>query len=172
LGVFDGQRFELIDGELLDKMGQKPPHASTIVRLNAILSRLYPDARVRIQLPMEAGGSDCDRSVPEPDAAVMRQSSPERNDRHPRGSELILAVEVADSSSAVDLGRKAEIYANSAVPEYWVVDLDLKRRVVMRHREPRGGVYRLLQPFLPGETLPVEGHPEGIRVDELLPPAE
>jgi len=119
---------------------------------------------------MEASGPDRDRSIPEPDAAVVRELTSEFENRHPRGNELIVVIEVSDSSIAIDLVRKAEIYATAGVPEYWVVDL--KRRLVVRHREPRGGLYRLLQPFLPGESLPLEGHAEGLAVDEILPEKE
>lgn len=65
-GALDGQRLELIDGQLYDKTGQNPPHASAIQNLTDLLGGLFPGRRIRIQLPMEAGGVDRDRSVPEP----------------------------------------------------------------------------------------------------------
>ena len=170
LGFFDGQRYELIDGELFDKMGQNPPHAETIQNLTEILGRIFGNRLLRIQLPMEASGEDRDRSIPEPDVAVLRERKPEFKRRHPRGDELLFLVEVADSSSRFDLGRKAQIYAAAGVQEYWVIDL--KRSVVDRRCQPVAGVYRLLQSFSPGESVPLAGSAEGIAVNDILPSAE
>jgi hypothetical protein len=86
-GVFDGQRWELIDGELFDKMGQKPPHAGTIRRMVKLLTRVFGEDLVQGQLPIEAGGADRDRSLPEPAVAVLRESKPDYDRRHPRGDE-------------------------------------------------------------------------------------
>jgi Uma2 family endonuclease len=170
MGFFDGQRYELIDGELLDKMGQNPPHAEIIQNLTEILGRIFGNRLLRIQLPMEASGEDRDRSVPEPDVAVLRERKPEFKRRHPRGHELLLLVEVSDSSSRFDLGRKAQIYAAAGVPEYWVVDV--KRGIVDRRCDPAEGAYRLRQSFSPGESVPLDGCPEGIPVNDILPSVE
>src|SRR6266436_6727361 len=84
-GFFDGQRFEIIDGDLLDKMGQKPPHAMGIRLIQAWLTKMGqnpPNAmgigltrvclqrilggdRVQSQLPIETAGADRERSLPE-----------------------------------------------------------------------------------------------------------
>ncbi len=164
-GVFDGQRWELIDGELFDKMGQNPPHAEAIQIVTEVLARIFGLRLLRVQLPIEAGGADRDRSLPEPDVAVMRERKPEYRYRHPNGEEVILAVEVADSSAAFDLTRKAELYANAGVPEYWVVDLP--RRRLVRQREARGGKYQLVDSFAAGESVPVAE--QTIPVDDILP---
>jgi Uma2 family endonuclease len=168
LGIFDGQRFELIDGELFDKMGQKPPHAATIRALTRLLSLTFGPEVMQIQLPIEAGPADRERSVPEPDLAILQRVNPEHSRRHPRGDELALVVEVADSSAAFDLSRKAALYANAGVPEYWVVDL--KRRTVVRQWDAREGSYRMAQSFAAGESVPVAGR--SIAVADILPANE
>src|ERR1700756_5015393 len=66
-GLLDGQRYELIDGDLIDKMGQKPPHASAICTILAALVKFLDPRRIRIQLPIEASVKDRERSLPEPD---------------------------------------------------------------------------------------------------------
>ena len=165
LGIFDGQRFELIDGELFDKMGQKPAHAATIQNLMEILGNIFGARLLRVQLPVEAGGADRDCSMPEPDIAVLNERKTEYNRRHPRGDELILAVEVSDSSAGFDLSRKAQLYANAGVPDYWVVDL--KRRTVVRQWNAREGSYRMAQSFATGEGIPVAG--QTVPVDDILP---
>lgn len=68
-GLFSGLRYELIQGDLIDKIGQNPPHADCISRLNALLGQLYPN-RLRPQLPLEVTRADQPWSLPEPDLAV------------------------------------------------------------------------------------------------------
>src|SRR5438445_220248 len=70
-GVFEGQRYELIGGDLIDKMGQNPPHAKAIRVLAAIFVRIFDALLIRVQQPMEAARSDRERSLPEPDVAIM-----------------------------------------------------------------------------------------------------
>lgn len=163
-GFFQGQRFELIDGELFDKMGQKPAHAAAVRGATRLLAKIFGVDLVQVQLPIEAGAADRDRSVPEPDVAVLTELKPEFSKRHPRGDELSLVVEVADSSAAFDLSRKAELYANAGVREYWVVDL--KRRIVVTLRDPRGGIYHLAQSYEASELVPLAG--ESVAIGEIL----
>jgi Uma2 family endonuclease len=166
-GFFEGQRFELIDGDLLDKMGQKPPHSASIQLLLATLAKLLDIALIRIQLPIEASGADRERSLPEPDVAVLAEPKPDYHKRHPRGDELVLVVEVSDTTAGFDLTRKAVLYASAGVPEYWV--LDLTRRMLVVHRRPDGSTYRLLQLFSEADTVSMEGRSDTLRVSEILP---
>jgi Uma2 family endonuclease len=131
-GFFDGQRFELIDGDLIDKMGQNPPHASAIRRLMALLATTFSVERLMVQAPIEAGPRDRKWSQPEPDLAVLAAPG-DYSARHPDGHELSLVVEVADSSVRHDANRKRDMYANAGVPEYWVLDLDARCLLVFRN---------------------------------------
>src|SRR5437016_3998925 len=70
-GVFDGQRYELIDGDLIDKMGQKPPHSSAIRRVQSWLRKAVNPDLIQVQLPIEASREDQESSLPEPDFAVL-----------------------------------------------------------------------------------------------------
>ncbi|MEO5924382.1 MAG: Uma2 family endonuclease [Bryobacteraceae bacterium] len=131
LGMLEGQRIELIDGELIDKMGQGPRHSNAIRRLMALLIRVFGIERVSVQAPIEAGPRDQKWSQPEPDLAVLNypwQFAP----RHPGGNELSLAIEVADTSLRQDSFRKRDMYAHAGVPEYWVLDIDSRRLFVFR----------------------------------------
>ncbi|HLI84629.1 MAG TPA: Uma2 family endonuclease [Bryobacteraceae bacterium] len=167
-GFFEGHRYELIDGDLIDKMGQNPRHASAIQLTLIWLAGIFGLPRVRGQLPIEASSADRTRSLPEPDLAVLLEHKPEFTGRHPRGEELLLAVEVADFTAAFDLSRKAVIYAAAGVPEYWV--LDLNRRMLVMHRQPSPTGYRLIQLFSESDTVSLENRGETVRVAELLPP--
>jgi Uma2 family endonuclease len=168
-GVFAGQRYELIDGDLVDKMGQNPPHVSAIQLLLKWLASIFEVDLIRVQHPMEAAPGDRERSLPEPDLAVLRERKIEHRSRHPRGDEMLLAIEVSDTTVAFDRSRKAALYARAGVPEYWV--LDLSRRMLVVHREPDGIQYRQTFLYAPEEAVSFPGRSESIRVADILPPA-
>ena len=168
--MFAGQRYELIDGDLIDKMGQAAPHAMGTCNTSDWLRTFLPPKRVRVQMPVELVGEHRDLSVPEPDVSVVAEFKPEYARRHPRSDELLLAVEVSDSMAWFDLGRKAEIYAASRVPEYWV--LDLNRRVLVVHRQGDGRQYTLIRVLSEHEAAGMDGRAETVLVRELLPLAE
>jgi Uma2 family endonuclease len=168
-GVFAGQRHELIDGDLIDKMGQNPPHAYAIQLLSEWLASFLGMAIVRVQLPMHASGKDSESSLPEPDLAILRERKPEYARRHPRGDELSLVIEVSDTTAAFDQSRKSALYAAAGVPEYWV--LDLPRRMLVVHREPDGVQYRHIQLYPSEESISPPGRADSVRVADILPPA-
>src|SRR6516225_597759 len=91
-GFFAGERYELIDGDLIDKMGQNPPHAFVIGLVLKWLASFIEIGRIRVQLSMEASTEDRERSLPEPDFAVLVEDKLEYQRRHPRGDELVLVV--------------------------------------------------------------------------------
>jgi Uma2 family endonuclease len=165
-GIFEGQRWELIDGELIDKMGQNPPHFLAIQLFVSALLKFLDSSMIRVQGPIEASRGDRERTLPEPDVAVAELKA-EYKKRHPRGDEVLLVVEVSDTSVTFDLSRKAVLYARAGVREYWV--LDLVRRMLVVHRQPDGSTYRLIQLFSGDDTVSMEGRTEGVRVSDILP---
>lgn len=167
-GLFSGQRFELIDGDLIDKMGQKPSHASAIQLCLAIFIKLFGVDRVRIQLPLEAGLADRERSMPEPDVAVLAELKEEFVLRHPNGREVTLAVEIADSTLKPDTTIKRDLYARAGVLEYWVLDLNGRRLLVHRSVDEGSGLYGSIQSYSEAESIDVEGG-AGIQIAALLP---
>jgi len=168
LGIFDGQRCELIDGELIDKMGQNPPHAYAIQRLFAWLIGLFGPDRLRIQSPIEVKPGDSEWSLPEPDIAVLTEADVAYGKRHPRGDELLLVVEVADTSLRQDLTTKRDLCARASVGEYWVLDPQSHRLIV--HRNPEQGEYRETAILNEGDLVSCAGHAEQtIAVRDLLP---
>ena len=137
-GVLTG-RFELIQGELINKMGQNAPHAQGLRLVAAWLTSIFSGGRVQTQCPIEVAVPDRQLNLPEPDVAVLPELKPEYGKHHPRGDELLLVVEIADSSLRFDLHVKAPLYARAGVPEYWV--LDVARRVLIVHRGLAQGTY-------------------------------
>ncbi len=166
-GAFKG-RFELLDGFIIDKMGQKPPHASTIQLLLKWLLPLTGIGLLRSQLPIDVATEDRARNEPEPDIAVLSCDKPEFKKRHPRGDELILVIEVADSSLRTDKIVKRGLYARAGVPEYWIVDL--QNRCIVAHRTPAEGAYASIATFGENETISPESRPAAaILVSQILP---
>ena len=169
-GIFAGQRFELIDGELIDKMGQNPPHANAIRLCMAHLIRIFGVDLVQVQLPIEAGAADREWSVPEPDLAVLAEPNPDFSHRHPKGQELSLLIEVADTTVRHDATTKRDLYARAGVPEYWVLDLNARRLIVHRGLEADKGQYSSIQSFKEDEAFAIDSHPgQSVSISSLLP---
>jgi Uma2 family endonuclease len=169
-GVFEGQRYELIEGDLIDKMGQNPPHAGTFLLVRNWLIAIFGLSAVRCQLPIEVASEDRERNEPEPDLAVIADPAMDPFARHPRGDELLLLVEIADTTARFDRTVKRTLYARASVMEYWVVDLPARALYV--HRHPAGGNYRQVTRLAEEETVAPDSRPDAVvKVGELLPPA-
>ena len=165
-GLFEGLRFELIDGELIDKTGQNPPHAIALSRIADWLFECFGRRRVRVQLPVEASTPDQSRSLPEPDVAVI-QAAFDDEWRHPRAEETLLIVEVADSTVQRDSTVKQALYARAKAPEYWV--LDIGERLLTIYRNPVGDRYVDVEQLGDDGVASVAGQDAAIAVSALLP---
>lgn len=148
-------------------MGQNAPHASGIHRASGWLASVVGVDRARVHLPLEAAEKDRERSLPEPDVAVINELKPDYDFRHPRGEEALLVIEVSDTTARFDLTRKAVLYARAGVPEYWVVDLN--RRLMVVHRQSDGTRYKQIQIYAENDTVSMAGRSEGVKVTDLLP---
>jgi len=126
-------RVELLDGVLGEMSPQSMPHAYAIRRLTALLGPVAAAAglELNVQVPLDVGS---EITLPEPDIAIAPIAG-----RDQYSCAAILVIETGVTSVRYDLGRKAEIYATAGVPDYWV--LDVKRRVLVVHREPVDGRY-------------------------------
>jgi Uma2 family endonuclease len=153
-GVFeDGQRVELLDGRLWEKMGQGTKHYWAIWWFARALQEVEAAGyTVLSQAPVTFP-----RSLPEPDVVLLRGAPSETAGVTASSGLMALAVEVADSSLHRDLGLKMREYALAEVPEYWV--LDLQARVLWIHRQPHGGGYREAAPHREDATVSVLGAP-------------
>jgi Uma2 family endonuclease len=162
LGHFQNERVELLYGNVVAMSPTGPPHDSAVQRLNKLFVRAMGDrAEVRIQSSFAAS----DDSEPQPDLALVPPGS--YHDAHPR--QALLIVEVAHSSLREDRTVKARLYAESAVPEYWVVNLT--NRQIEVHSEIVGGRYTRVTPVRPGERIrPLAFSDVELSVDDILPP--
>ena len=164
-GVFAGRRFELIDGDLIDKMGQKPPHADAIESLLDLLFGVFGPRRVRVQAPLEVSAADQKFNFPEPDLSVRAEPRGRSAKRLPRGDEMVLVVEVADTTLIADSTIKRDLYARAGVPEYWV--LNLKARKLIVHRNLKQGKYATTASLTARDTVSIAG--QSIRIADMLP---
>lgn len=151
---------ELLDGVLIEMSPQGEPHAYALRRLGALAFPATAAAglELSIQAPLDVGSPI---TLPEPDLAIVPLTA--RN-RHPSGA--LLVVEMGATSLALDLGRKAAIYAEAGVPEYWV--LDVNRRVLVVHREPLDCSYARIRAAAEGETITALGLELAVPVSALL----
>jgi hypothetical protein len=153
LGIFGGDdRAELIEGLIVRKMTQNPPHPRAVTRLMKQLIPLLPkDWDLRVQGPIALA-----RSRPEPDFAVVRGPDKRYADRHPRPAEIGLLIEVGDSSFLSDRRSKIPLYAAARIVEVWLVNLVEGQVEVYAH--PRGGkspAYREQRDYRAGEEVPL-----------------
>jgi Uma2 family endonuclease len=138
MGLLDGERLELIDGELLRKMGKNNPHVWTVMLLHKWLQSAFGFDRVSKEDPINVADGDNEHNEPEPDLVVLRQPrSPDK--MKPSPDNLLLVIEVADSTRSFDLTKKADLYARAGIQDYWVFDTN--RRELIVHREPSDGKY-------------------------------
>jgi len=167
LGWFDGQRAELVEGEIVVLSPQKFGHGAVTDRVTEVLkSLLGGEYWVRMQLPIAIG----EISEPEPDVSVVPGKREDYTD-HPKGASLI--VEVSDTTLTFDRGKKLKLYAKGGIHEYWIVNLQ-DQEIEVRKRPVGGTVddqarYLDLHVYRRGEFIDL-GLKNGVHVavDQLL----
>jgi Uma2 family endonuclease len=152
----EDDRVELIDGELIDMAPIGQGHAGVVNGLNhALFMAFGGQAIVSVQNPLRL-----DRlNEPQPDVVILRP----RDDFYQHGArpgpaDVLLLVEVADSSLRYDRTVKLPLYARAGIGEVWIVDL--RRRVVDVYRTPAGGGYATIETHGPEDTVTLGLAPE------------
>jgi Uma2 family endonuclease len=140
LGLFEDHKVELWDGDIVE-MSVNPPHADGVADIHNSFARTFSDdeARVKSQSPLDIGESD---KLPQPDVMLLKpviyiDESGQR--RHPKPHEVLLLVEISDTTLSYDKNSKREIYAKHGIHEYWIADL--KSQTWFVYQEPRGEDY-------------------------------
>jgi Uma2 family endonuclease len=144
---------ELLEGWLVVKMPQNPPHRVTVLLTYKALESIVPtNWYIDTQAPITTADSE-----PEPNIVVVRGDPRQYLDRHPTPQDLALVVEVADTSLQRDRAFKKRLYAAARIPVYWILDLPESRCEV--YSEPSGPGdepdYRQRQNYGPTEEIPV-----------------
>jgi Uma2 family endonuclease len=158
------ERVELIEGEIIEMAALGSPHGGCVMALNAwFLERIRGRAILGVQTPVRLS----QRSEPEPDVMLLRPRRDYYRERHPEAEDVLLLIEVSDTSLRYDRGTKLPLYAREGVPEVWIVDLTGQR--VEAYRTPLSGRYQESVVHDRGSSLaPAVFRDLIITVDEIL----
>ena len=164
VGILDpDDRVELIKGEIIKMSPLNSPHTSHVKRINALMFRLFGD---RVTISVQDPITIEDHSEPEPDIALLTFSEDYYAERHPRPEEVILLIEVADSTVAKDQHVKLPLYAEAGIKEYWIVNLVNQQLEVYRH--PEGSTYLSQATYTARDQGTLESLGVSIQVDAIL----
>jgi Uma2 family endonuclease len=142
------ERVELVEGELVQMPPIESPRAGTVNALNRLLVLGVGErAVVAVQNPIQLD----DFNHPQPDFALLRPPTDAYRNATPRPDDVLLVIEVADSSLRYDRSVKLALYARHAIPEFWI--LDVKGRRVEVWRAPQDGRYTHSFVAGPGDVL-------------------
>ena len=159
-------KVELINGWIVHKMPIYAPHRDAVTNVYDVLKTLFgADGLVHSQQPITLADSE-----PEPDGAVWQPPKSKYRDRHAGPGEVLIVIEVSDSSLAFDRSTKLAMYAAAGIPVYWVVNLIDKQIEV--YTKPKGQKYAKRTDYKPGDAVPVTvaGKKRGtIAVADVLP---
>jgi len=150
-GVFegrDGVRVELLYGEIVEMNPPNPPHDYVVDLLNYWSIDVTNRNEIWVRIPNCLGIPEFD-SVPEPDVAWMKTR--DYRQRRPEPEDLLLLIEVAESSLGKDRHVKGKLYAEAGVQDYWIVDLNNSRIEV--YRRPDDGVFLSHETYGSGEFV-------------------
>jgi len=165
IGILDAdERVELLRGEVVVMTPIGPPHGGCVLRLNRLFGRVAAiSAIVGIQTSIVIG----DHSEPQPDLVLARPRPDFYSESHPRPADVLLLVEVADTSLEKDRQVKLPLYAEAGIVEVWIVDVNAN--VVEVCRDPSGDEYRDVRRCKPGDAITLLALPEvTVQVSEFL----
>jgi Uma2 family endonuclease len=166
-GLLEQEQLELVEGDLISKMGKRRPHVNSATLLAGWLAQIFGFQFVNQEAPIDVAPEDNPTNEPQPDVIVLtRESSRFRS--NPQPEDLRLVVEVADTSLTFDLTTKASLYARAGIAEYWV--LDLARRRLLVHRDPKASRYASVIAYSENESVAPLAAPQAeFRVADAFP---
>jgi Uma2 family endonuclease len=164
-GVFPPDyRAELIEGEIIEMSPIGTHHSACVARLTQKLTLLLQQQFiVWVQCPVWVD----DYSVPQPDVAVLKPRADFYRRSKPTPADVLLIIEVSDTTLEYDMKVKVPLYARAAIPLVWLVDLNAGAIEV--YSQPANGAYQQLQVMRRGDSLTIDSLPGlVIKVDDLL----
>lgn len=159
------ERVELIEGEIIIMSPIGRRHAAAIVRATQTFRKVQPgDAILSVQNPLMLPGK---RSEPVPDVMLLKPRADAYEDALPTPADVLLLIEVSDSTLVYDRRTKMPLYARHGVRESWIVNLIEK--VLEIYTEPKNGKYTLRRIAELGETVTPQAFPKlKVRVADLF----
>jgi Uma2 family endonuclease len=165
-GILDFH-YELVAGDIIRTPGQSVPHRHAVMLLTVSLAMAFGADFVQSQATIDIAPEDHPTSEPEPDVAVMNVPMTALTG-NPTATQVVLVVEVSDTTLQYDLTVKAGLYARAQIAEYWVVDINNRQLHV--HRQPQNGAYRSVVPYPDTATVaPLAAPNSPTLVAQLLP---
>jgi len=160
----DYEKAEIIEGELIQKMPIGNRHAACVEKLNeALRDELGKSISLRSQQPIKFD----DFNEPEPDLAILKRREDFYIQAKPTPNDVLILIEVSDSTLKYDRDVKLALYATAEIPEVWIVNLP--NDIIEVHQKPSVGIYQLAKIFKRGDTVASEVLPElSIAADEIL----
>ncbi len=157
----EDDRVELIDGEVRRMSPIGTRHIAIVNRLTRLLVRMVGDtAIVSIQNPIPLN----DYTEPQPDVTVVRWRSDFYENLKAQAEDVLLLIEVSDSSLQYDRDEKLPRYAAAEIPEVWIVDIDENRQVIEQYAVPQNGHYSIPKIHAIGDTIASVSLPDAIRL--------
>ena len=164
-GLFQHERVELLDGEIITMSPKLARHAFAVNQLMyELIAKLGPTAVVRVQDPIVLNNW----SEPEPDIAVCVPVPDKYKGAHAKAHQVLLVIEVAESSLVYDRTRKSRAYAASGIPEYWIMNLIDQRVEILTDPDKKTRSYRQQRYASTGDVLSLPGG-AAIAVDDIWP---
>ena len=157
-------RLELIEGDIIDMSPINPPHSAHVTRLSSLFHRRIGDeAIILVQAPLNID----EHSQPEPDICLLKPRADFYARAHPGPGDVLLVVEVADTTLRTDRTIKTRLYARSGIPEMWL--LNLADSILEVYRQPGLRGYRLIQHLGVGdEAVPLAFPKLALAVAEIF----
>ncbi len=159
----EDERVELIDGKIIDMAPVGSIHTSCVNRLNYLFAELAKRAIVSIQNPIRIG----EFSEPQPDIALLKYRNDFYAGHHPVADDVLLLIEVADSSLEYDREEKIPLYGRAGIPEVWLVNLIENCIEMFRSPSPEG--YKNVMKFFHKQVVSPESFPDiRLTVEQIL----
>jgi Uma2 family endonuclease len=150
-GLFQQERLELVNGELISRMGKNRRHVNAAMLMLEWLQEIFGKRFVNAEAPIDVSPADNPSSEPEPDLIVLNREYSNFTSANPQPQDLLLVVEISDTSLAFDLTVKSALYARAAITEYWVLDIPGRRLIT--HRQPEFGKYTNVIAYAENESV-------------------
>ncbi len=160
----DYEKAEIIEGELIQKMPIGNRRAACVEKLNEILrDKLGKSISLRSQQPIKFD----DFNEPEPDLAILKRREDFYIQAKPTPKDVLILIEVSDSTLKYDRDVKLALYAEAEIPEVWIVNLP--NDIIEVHQQPGVGIYQLAKIYKRGEMIESKTLPDlKLGVDEIL----
>jgi Uma2 family endonuclease len=163
--IHEGERVELISGQIFTMAVKGIRHTICTRRLfKQLIALIGEQADVQSQDPITLPNN----SEPEPDVVIAKLREDNYENSHPLPADIILIIEVSDTTLKFDREVKAPLYAAAGINEYWIINLIDNRLEV--HRQPENGIYTNVQMLMPPRSINPPEFPEiTLNISDFFP---